>query len=394
MTMSKDLVDGLLKAAVKLTPQEKRRQALQFAGLGMATIPGLALAQNKIREGRWLPKSGKLRFLAAAGLGGAFWGGVLPTIQHGIAQSNLSKARARVRAEKELHALAGPQPVHSVVKQLPLHGPADGAVAPPAAPVVKTGASKLIARLKGNLKVRQGRRPMRVHNLLKKEGSDKWQYVVFPTLAGAATLGGVLAAVGPRGRKQMASEIRDPRMYSNLRGMVTGESREERVKAHKGLRKADSILSAMRSGFSREKKASQSGADLRLPVMGGTKFPTNDSLAQAKQKLKEHQDVAKPKMVRPTVQPVYGVNMPKFAFADDPLVQYLKKTATEVKDNEGDMKTGPSEEAHVDACPVESSRGNDKTHSEWRQSLNELFSNKSGITKKYMDKERGTKGHA
>ena len=75
------------------------------------------------------------------------------------------------------------------------------------------------------------------------------------------------------------------------------------------------------------KKGSQSGADLRLPVMGGTKFPTGDSVSQAKSKLKEHQNVGQPKMVRPIMQPVVGVNtMPKFgsAFSDDPLVQYLK----------------------------------------------------------------------
>ena len=89
-------IDGLLKAAVSLTPEEKRRQALQFSSLGLGTIPLLAVAQNRIREGRWLPKTGRGRFLAAAGLGGAFWGGLLPTLQHGIAQANLSKARARV----------------------------------------------------------------------------------------------------------------------------------------------------------------------------------------------------------------------------------------------------------------------------------------------------------
>lgn len=48
-------------------------------------------------------------------------------------------------------------------------------------------------------------------------------------------------------------ELRDPRLYSNLRGMLTMESRKERVAAHKKLRrgKHHTIGSAMREGFSR-----------------------------------------------------------------------------------------------------------------------------------------------
>jgi len=309
MTMS--IVQGLLKTAVALNPEEKRRQAMQFAALGLGTVPGLAIAQNRIRTGNWLPKTGRGRFLAAAGLGGAFWGGLLPTLQHGIARSNLSGAQSRVAAEKEMRSLVpgGVRGVQKAVQQLPM-----GASTPEIteAPVEKTGASKLVARMNGLLKCRKGRRPVRVETLLKK--------------------------------------------------------------------------------------GSQSGADLRLPVMGGTKFPTGDSLSQAKQTLKEHQNVAKPKMVQPTVQPVHGVsNMPKFssAFGADPLVQYLKKTAQASKidsagkldDNEGDMKTAPEEQARVDDCPFESQRGGDKTVSEWRSQLNELFSHKEGITKKHLDKE-------
>lgn len=57
-------------------------------------------------------------------------------------------------------------------------------------------------------------------------------------------------------RKQIDSEVRDPRLYSNLRGMVTFENRERRVAAHKGLKKSDgTVRGAMRAGFLREKKA-------------------------------------------------------------------------------------------------------------------------------------------
>lgn len=310
MTMS--LIRGLLKTAASLNPEEKRRQAMQFAALGLGTVPGLALAQNKIRQGTWLPKSGKGRFLAAAGVGGAFWGGLLPTLQHGIARGNLARAQSRARAEKEMKSLVpgGVAGVRQAVKQLPMDVPTSQAIEDPS--VMKTGSSKIMARLKGNLKVRKGRRPIRAETLLKK--------------------------------------------------------------------------------------GSPTGRDLRSPMMGGAKFPTGDSLSQAKQTLKEHQNVAKPKMVQPTVQPVHGVsNMPKFgsALSADPLVQYLKKTAQASKvdsegklgDNEGDMKTAPGEKPRVDACPFPSQRGNDKTVSEWRSQLNELFSHKEGITKKHLDKE-------
>jgi hypothetical protein len=125
MTLSlESFIDELEKisAAVQLTPGEKRRQALQFAGLGVATLPQLAMAQQKIRTGRWLPKSGRGRFLAAAGLGGLFWGGMLPHLQHGIARTNISKAQARLAAEREMRALA-PGGVQQTVKRLPLEEP-------------------------------------------------------------------------------------------------------------------------------------------------------------------------------------------------------------------------------------------------------------------------------
>lgn len=67
---------------------------------------------------------------------------------------------------------------------------------------------------------------------------------------------------GAKGRrKQMKEERRDPRLWSNLKGMLTGKSREERVAAHKHLGKGDgTILGAMREGFkSQEKTAMLAG---------------------------------------------------------------------------------------------------------------------------------------
>ncbi|MGA1354639.1 MAG: DUF6321 domain-containing protein, partial [Candidatus Limnocylindrus sp.] len=55
--------------------------------------------------------------------------------------------------------------------------------------------------------------------------------------------------IGPKGRAQIAREVRDPRLYSNLRHAL--KSREEAVKAHKNLdrRKDHTVWSAMKEGF-------------------------------------------------------------------------------------------------------------------------------------------------
>lgn len=72
--------------------------------------------------------------------------------------------------------------------------------------------------------------------------------------AGAAA--GLYATLPKQTKKQIAQEFRDPRLYSNVRGAATLESRGDRVKAHKKLdqRKDHTVLSAMREGFTRGKK--------------------------------------------------------------------------------------------------------------------------------------------
>ena len=73
-------------------------------------------------------------------------------------------------------------------------------------------------------------------------------------LIAAGATGGVLLGMGKKNRQQLHKEVRDPRLYSNLRGGVTFESPKERVKARKGLGKGDgTVLSAMRTGFGRKK---------------------------------------------------------------------------------------------------------------------------------------------
>ena len=111
-------LEELTKISVQLTKGEKRRQALQFLGLGMTTLPALATAQSKITSGRWVPKGMRpSRFFGGAALGGAFWGGALPALQHLIARSNIHKSERRLAAQRELKRLTPGGPA-TAVKQL------------------------------------------------------------------------------------------------------------------------------------------------------------------------------------------------------------------------------------------------------------------------------------
>ena len=50
-------------------------------------------------------------------------------------------------------------------------------------------------------------------------------------------------------------DVRDPRLYSNLRGMATLESKKKRIKAHEDLGKGKgTIASAIATGLLRKKK--------------------------------------------------------------------------------------------------------------------------------------------
>lgn len=56
-----------------------------------------------------------------------------------------------------------------------------------------------------------------------------------------------------RSRSMISEELHDPRLYSNLRGLLRGESRKERIRAHRKLKPGtrDSMLQAFREGFRR-----------------------------------------------------------------------------------------------------------------------------------------------
>lgn len=139
-----------------------------------------------------------------------------------------------------------------------------------------------------------------------------------------------------------------------------------------------------------KKRASDAGQDLRTPVLGGTKFPTNDSKQFAKKQFEmssaevgpiqpstkgsKIQDiipkypaakVAAAKKMAPYQQtrkgrrPIRVHNLVKKAgdpmdpITTDPLVRYLKKQAAEgkVEDNLSNMPTGESETELSTECP-------------------------------------------
>lgn len=58
-------------------------------------------------------------------------------------------------------------------------------------------------------------------------------------------------------KKQMRDEVRDPRFYSNLRGLLSLESKKKRVENHKKLSPGvrDSKWQAAKEGFTRSKEA-------------------------------------------------------------------------------------------------------------------------------------------
>ena len=85
------------------------------------------------------------------------------------------------------------------------------------------------------------------------------------------------------------------------------------------------------------KRASGAGQDLRSPVSGGTKFPTDDSKAFANSLLRQGQRSAET-MSRPSGPSIHAIashsssakagSLPKLgSVADDPLIQYLRKHA-------------------------------------------------------------------
>jgi hypothetical protein len=158
------------------------------------------------------------------------------------------------------------------------------------------------------------------------------------------------------------------------------------------------------------KKASQPGQDLRLPVMGGTKFPTADSTGFAKGLLDKSKSNTEAgpnptmKSLAPTGPKIPDVvpsapgsinSMPKvgadMSISNDPLVQYLARQAQEkraavMEDNENVMVDSPKEEEVTSRPPEPPKEVVDKGVGDWKAYLAAAFDKKT-TKKKYDDKD-------
>ena len=138
-----------------------------------------------------------------------------------------------------------------------------------------------------------------------------------------------------------------------------------------------------------EKVSSESGADLRLPIMGGTKFPTKDSTAYAAQQLKSSQNTAEfhkpqgvslkdvtPEIKAPRSMPKIGADM---TIENDPLMQYLKKQADVLEDNAEDMPRGPEEHSRARGEVIPDIKS---TEGQWQSYINGIFDHGEDARKK------------
>jgi len=98
------------------------------------------------------------------------------------------------------------------------------------------------------------------------------------------------------------------------------------------------------------KRASGAGQDLRHPVMGGTRFPTEDSKLFATSQLRQGQKAVET-MTRPSGPSINAIaahsssakagSLPKLGSAtDDPLIAYLRKHAQEKYEAAGPVVAG------------------------------------------------------
>lgn len=158
----------------------------------------------------------------------------------------------------------------------------------------------------------------------------------------------------------------------------------------------------------RNKEASVGGQDLRLPVMGGTKFPTADSTGSAQKKLQQSSAE-----VGPQPSPTYSM-MGKMKRAgddmdpmmDDPLVQYLKGLEMEtirglsamglphgeLDDNLSDMPLGKEEHELASKCPRPTPQMKSEGKSETKSAVGELFEHAHAARKKFDDKDHPFEG--
>lgn len=149
---------------------------------------------------------------------------------------------------------------------------------------------------------------------------------------------------------------------------------------------------------------SSGGQDLRMPLTGGTKMPTDDSKGSAQRSLRKSQSMAevgpapsysKLKATGPKISDMTpGVGdtnlMPKVGsmmdekIKNDPLVRFLKE-AQSLEDNKDSMPKGTKEPEKTLADPEPTSEMK-SSGADGQKVLNKLFSNTSGIRKKFEQK--------
>ncbi len=107
-------------------------------------------------------------------------------------------------------------------------------------------------------------------------------------------------------QKALVNARRDPRTYSNLRGMATLESRDKRVGAHKGLdRKKDhTILSAAKEGLTRGAFRKESMAAMR------DELEKLNNVQDPQAQLSKHQGIGIPKTTAPPGPSIQQVAKP------------------------------------------------------------------------------------
>jgi hypothetical protein len=168
-----------------------------------------------------------------------------------------------------------------------------------------------------------------------------------------------------------------------------------------------------------KKCASTAGQDLRLPTLGGTKFPTTDSTTPAKQKLdRSMAEVGPMSGASPAgakLEDSLAVPKQKWAsmgdvmdpMRDDPLVQYLKKTAEEtstppltglvdehgeLKDNEENLPKGKEEQELTSECPKPTPRMDTEGRGQTHHALSSLFEGADKSRRKYTEKDHSFEG--
>src|SRR5688572_10249148 len=186
-----------------------------------------------------------------------------------------------------------------------------------------------------------------------------------------AVLGPVASTFTGDGRNEKETTVRD--MIAGALGGAIGGL------LGPGVGTAGGAFGGLLAGLA-DKTASQAGQDLRLPAMGGTKFPTDDSKGVAAQQLKRSMAEVGPMMPLgqgPSLDDVVAAPKPRMKWASigdsmdplltDPLMLYLKKEAAEakepppltglvgdngqLKDNESFMPLGKAIEELVSQAP-------------------------------------------